>query len=267
MSRAGIGSRRANEELIRTGRVTVNGEVASLGDKAHPRKDTIAVDGMPLEKPEPHLYIAVNKPRGVISDEDDQGRKTVRDMIEVAGHLYPVGRLDKQSIGLVLMTNDGDIAHHLTHPRYQHEKIYRVKIEGSISNDDLDRWRTGVYLEEGKTLKAGIKVLERKPSETWLEVTMREGRKRQIRRVAALLGHPVQHLSREQLGPLKLGSLPLGKWRHLSEREVEKLKKYVANGKKRYEKKMDARTSGRGRQGRSKNGPKRGGGGTRRSRR
>lgn len=241
MARAGIGSRRHNEELIRTGRVEVNGKRAELGMKVDPEQDKIVVDGEPLPKLEKQMYIMVNKPRNVISDEDDQGRKTVRDMIDVDGHLYPVGRLDKQSIGLVLMTNDGNMAHHLTHPRFQHEKIYRVKVGGLIDNDSLFRWRKGVYLDDGKTLPASVKVLERENNETWLEVTMREGRKRQIRRVASLLGYPVTHLARVQLGPLKLGELGLGKWRHLTWREVEKLRRYVASGEKRYQQKVRRR--------------------------
>lgn len=236
MAKAGLGSRRACEKLIERGRVTVNGQVAKLGDQADPFNDKIVVDGSPLPKPEKPVYIMVHKPRNVISDDDDRGRKTVRDMIsEVPGHLYPVGRLDAMSVGLVLMTNDGDMAHHLTHPRYQHEKTYRVKVEGNITNETLDKWRKGVYLDEGRTLPAKIKATERGSGFTWLEIVMREGKKRQIRRVAAKLGHAVQHLSREKLGPLKLGNLGLGKWRYLSDFEIEKLRKYVAGGKKNYE--------------------------------
>ncbi|MEM9773972.1 MAG: pseudouridine synthase [Chloroflexota bacterium] len=236
MAKAGLGSRRACEKLIERGRVTVNGQVAKLGDQADPYKDKIVVDGSPLPRAEKPVYIMVHKPRNVISDDDDRGRKTVRDMIdEVPGHLYPVGRLDAMSVGLVLMTNDGDMAHHLTHPRYQHEKTYRVKVEGNISNETLEKWRRGVYLDEGRTLPAKVKATERGTGFTWLEIIMREGKKRQIRRVAAKLGHSVQHLSREKLGPLKLGNLGLGKWRYLSEFEIEKLHKYVAGGKKNYE--------------------------------
>lgn len=156
---------------------------------------------------------------------------------EVKGHLYPVGRLDKQSVGLVLMTNDGHVAHHLTHPRYRHEKVYRVKIEGHPTRDTLMKWRRGVNLEDGTTQPATVKVLDHLDDSTWLKITMREGRKRQIRRVASLLGHPVMHLCREEIGPIRLGGLPLGKWRHLTAKEVDKLRRYVEYGDKKFKRK------------------------------
>lgn len=245
MAQAGIASRRKSEELIKAGRVTVNGQVAQLGDQADPAKDEIKVHGRVLPPFEKKIYIMVHKPRDVISDEDDtgEGRRTVRDMIqEVEGHLYPVGRLDKQSIGLMLMTNDGDLAHKLTHPRYQHEKIYRVKVEGSPSRETIVQWRRGVELEDGRTAPARVKVVERLDDSTWLEVVLTEGRKRQIRRVATQLGHPVLHLTRLQIGPLKLGDLPLGQWRHLTPREVQALKRYTAKDDK-----PQPRRDGRGR--------------------
>ena len=235
MAKAGLGSRRSCEKLIERGRVSVNGKVAKLGDQADPYEDKIMVDGSPLPKPEKPVYIMVHKPRNVISDDDDRGRKTVRDMIDEPGHLYPVGRLDNMSVGLVLMTNDGDMAHHLTHPRYQHEKVYRVKVTGNMPNETIEKWKKGVYLDDGRTLPAKVKALERGTGFTWLEVILREGKKRQIRRVAAKLGHSVQHLERTELGPLKLGNLGLGKWRHLTDREVEKLRKYVAGGEKNFQ--------------------------------
>lgn len=239
MAHAGYGSRRFCEELIKAGRVTLNGQKASLGDKADIHKDQISVDGKPIRlKKQKPLYIMVHKPRDVISDTDDtgEGRRTVRDMLsEIEGHLYPVGRLDKQSMGLILMTNDGDMAHKLTHPRYEHEKVYRVKIEGNISNETVEAWRKGVELEDGRTAPAGVRIESREEDHTWLGITMREGRKRQIRRVASALGHPVLHLSREQIGPLKLGDLPLGKWRHLTRGEVNALKRSVARGERKHE--------------------------------
>ena len=184
----------------------------------------------------------MHKPRDVISDDDDLGRRTVRSMVDIPGHLYPIGRLDKQSVGLVLLTNDGHIAHHLTHPRYRHEKVYRVKVEGHMRREVLDKWRRGVMLEEGKTLPATVKVLEFTNDMTWLKVVLREGRKRQIRRIANMLGHPVAHLCREEIGPIKLGGLALGKWRHLSGKEVDKLRRYVAHGEKRFQKKQKRRS-------------------------
>lgn len=229
MAQAGLGSRRACEELIEQGRVKVNGQVAKLGDKANPRTDTIEVNGNRLPRPEQKIYIMVNKPRNVISDEDDtgEGRTTVRDLVQVDAHLYPVGRLDKQSMGLVLLTNDGELAHRLTHPRYGHTKVYRVKLEGLIKPEHLLLWRKGVELDDGLTAPAKVDLVElaQKENVTWLRITMREGRKRQIRRVATLLGYNVLHLEREQLGPLHLGDLGLGKWRHLTAKEVDLLKK------------------------------------------
>lgn len=230
MAQAGLGSRRHNEKLIRAGRVRINGRPATLGDKADPASDRIEVDGRPIEVPQSHVYIALNKPKGVISsleDELDQGRTTVRDLVDVPGHIYPVGRLDKQSEGLMLMTNDGKLAHRLTHPRYGHEKTYRVLVEGNIPAEALDQWRRGVRLDERMTAPAEITVVNRQKKLTELEIMMREGRKRQIRRIAAMFGHPVRRLVRQTIGPLELGDLKPGQWRHLTTEEVKALQKTV----------------------------------------
>jgi pseudouridine synthase len=176
------------------------------------------------------MYIMLNKPRDVLSsteDELDQGRTTVRDLVNVAGHIYPVGRLDKQSEGLILLTNDGQLAHRLTHPRYEHEKVYDVLVEGHPGRKELQQWRQGIMLDRQKTLPARIEVLERQHDSTRLRITLREGRKRQIRRVAAQLGYPVQRLFREQIGPLSVGNLPPGRWRHLTKDEVNALQQAV----------------------------------------
>lgn len=229
MSRAGLGSRRANEAIIRAGRVTVNGRVASLGDKADPEDDRVEVDGELLSF-EPRLYIMLNKPHGVISsteDDLDEDRPTVRDLVDVEGHIYPVGRLDKTSEGLILLTNDGKLAHRLTHPRFEHEKIYEVTVQGIPSEEVLAQWRRGMMLRGKRTLPAGVEVLSSDAHSTRLRVTMREGRKRQIRRVADRLGHPVQRLVRVQIGPLEIGTLPSGKWRRLTEQEIRALKDAV----------------------------------------
>jgi pseudouridine synthase len=233
MAQAGIGSRRHNEELITAGRVRVNGRLARLGDKADPAVDTIVVDGARLNlQAEKFIYIALNKPRHVLSSlEDEMGeeRTTVRDLIDLPGHLYPVGRLDKPSEGLMLMTNDGDLAHKLTHPRYGHEKTYRVTVEGQPAHQTLDQWRAGVMLDGRPTIPAKIEVVRQQKDFTTLKIIMREGRKRQIRRVAAQLGHPARQLVREAIGPLKLGDLPAGKWRHLTPAEVAELKGAARN--------------------------------------
>ena len=230
MSQAGIASRRESENIIRDGKVKVNGNVATLGDKADPEKDRIEVNGRFLyfNKSDKLIYIALNKPRGIISsteDELDQGRTTVRDLIKLPGHLYPVGRLDKQSEGLMLMTNDGKLAHKLTHPRYGHEKTYRVEVEGQILPETLELWRNGVMLDGKMTAPVKITVIEEHPAFTRLEIVMREGRKRQIRRIAADLGHPVRRLVRIRIGPLELGTLQKGKWRHLRANEIAALQK------------------------------------------
>jgi pseudouridine synthase len=233
MARTNLGSRRACEVIILEGRVTINGRVAKLGDKADPATDHIEVDGRPLidqdSSREGLIYIALNKPRGIISsleDELQEGRTTVRDLIQLDGaqHIYPVGRLDKQSEGLVLMTNDGALAHRLTHPRYGHEKVYDVLVEGRMADRQLDQWRRGVMLDDRITAPAPIEVVERSDESTRLRIVLREGRKRQIRRVAAALGHPVRRLIRERIGSLSLGDLQPGQWRMLTEGEVRKLK-------------------------------------------
>ncbi len=233
MARAGLGSRRENETVIAAGRVQVNGRIAKLGDKADPATDQILVDGRPLHlASENKLYIILNKPKGVISsleDEMGQNRQTVRDLIPVEGHIYPVGRLDKPSEGLILMTNDGKLAHRLTHPRYEHEKLYLVTLDGRLPDWALDQWRRGVNLDGKLTAPAPIELLERNEKMTRMRIILREGRKRQIRRIAAAFGHPVTYLKRERIGPIKLGNLKSGEWRHLSAKEVGELKTAVQN--------------------------------------
>lgn len=234
MARAGIGSRRHNESLIRAGKVSVNGVVATLGDSADPIVDKIEVEGREIALEEP-LYIMVNKPKGILSSTEDElgrGRVTVRQLVELEGHIYPVGRLDKQSEGLMLLTNDGEMAHRLTHPRYGHEKVYRVALEGSLSPALTEQWSAGVVLEGRMTAPAEIEILSQSEDATWLRITMREGRKRQIRRVAAMLGHPVTRLIREQIGPLRLGNLDQGAWRHLDQGEVAALRRAALRGSK-----------------------------------
>jgi 23S rRNA pseudouridine2605 synthase len=224
MARAGVGSRRQCEELICQGRVTVNGEVAQLGAKADPVRDEIFLDGERLGSPEAPVYIMVHKPVWVISDEDVSGRhRAVRDMVPVPGHLYTVGRLDLRSEGLILLTNDGELTNKLTHPRYEHPKTYHVLVSGMPSEDVLAAWRRGVILEGQKTAPAQVRILRKEGRDTWLEITLREGRKRQIREMTALLGHQGQRVIRVKLGPLELGDLQPGAWRHLKPEEVRAL--------------------------------------------
>jgi 23S rRNA pseudouridine2605 synthase len=224
LARGGYGSRRSCEQIITQGRVTVNGNVAQLGQQADPQKDDIRVDGQRLALPESFVYIMLNKPRGVISDEDVGGNwPPARDLIPLDGHLYPVGRLDVQSEGLMLFTDDGQLAHRLTHPRYEHTKTYHVLVEGRPPEQILDRWRHGVNLDGKATNPAGVRVLRKTREGTWIEVIMSEGRKRQIRRVAARLGHPALQVKRVKIGPLELGDLPSGAWRRLTDEEVATL--------------------------------------------
>lgn len=231
MAHAGLGSRRENEKLIAAGRVRLNGRIARLGDKADPLQDIVEVDGKPLDL-SGHLkiYIKLNKPRGVISsleDELGEGRPVVRDLVPAAGHIYPVGRLDKQSEGLILMTNDGQIAHQLTHPRFAHEKVYDVIVDGKIADTDLQEWRRGVILDDRQTAPADIQLLGRSADHSQLRITLREGRKRQIRRIAAAFDHPVRSLLRISIGPLQLGDLQSGEWRYLNAEEIRLLKESV----------------------------------------
>jgi len=224
MAQAGIGSRRACEEIIEQGRVTVNGHRAILGMRADPQVDDVRVDDERLRLREAPIYIMLNKPRNVISDEDVVGRfPRARDMIPLEGHLYPVGRLDVQSEGLMLFTNDGDLAHKLTHPSFEHPKTYRVVVEGSPTEKTLDVWRRGMSLDGKPTGPAEVEKVSKARGGTLLEVTLREGRKRQVRRLAAALGHPVVSLQRIKIGPLELGNLSSGAWRQLTPEEGELL--------------------------------------------
>lgn len=226
LTRGGYGSRRSCETIIRKGRVRVDGEIATLGDSADPNINRIEVDGKLLVIPESFEYIMLHKPRGVISDEDVGDQYTAaRELIPLEGHLFPVGRLDVQSEGLLLFTSDGELAHKLTHPSYDHTRRYEVLVEGKPTQAALERWRMGVKLGKGKTRPAGVEVIRRdKDGGTWLSVTLKEGKKRQIRRVAASLGYPVHRLIRTGMGPLELSDLPPGAWRQLTDEEVTQLR-------------------------------------------
>ena len=226
MARAGLGSRRSCEEVIRSGRVTVNGKVARLGDKADPERDRVEVDGEPLRSPPKSTVVALYKPRYVLStDAPHPGdeRATARSYVALDMRLFPIGRLDVESEGLMLFTNDGDLANRLSHPRYEHEKEYRVLIGGQPDAETLTRWRSGIELEDGKTAPTLVTVLRSDKRTTWLRLVMHEGRKRQIRRVAAELGHPVRKLIRERIGPVRLGRMEPGQWRYLTEQEMSAL--------------------------------------------
>jgi 23S rRNA pseudouridine2605 synthase len=233
LAKAGFGSRRACEELITAARVTVNGSVAILGSKADPEKDQISLDGKPIKNPEPLVYIALNKPRGVISAvTSPDPRSTVRDLVPFPGRIYPVGRLDADSEGLVLLTNDGTLANHLTHPRYEHEKEYRVLVNGHPDQGQLAAWQHGVVLaDKHRTAPADVWVDEISGKKVWLGVILREGRKHQIHEMGDNTGLYVERIIRIRIGSLKLGGLKPAQWRQLTIREVEDLKKLGIRGK------------------------------------
>ncbi len=236
----GYGSRRSSETLIEAGEVTVNGVVAVLGTKADPAKDKIAVRGVVLPAQQAaKVYYALYKPRNVVSDDNPLfDRKTVFDLVPYDGHLFSVGRLDVDSEGLILLTNDGDLANKLTHPRYEHEKEYKVLVASRPDEQQLATWRRGVVLEDGhKTAPAMVKVTGVSGKGAWLQIIMHEGRKRQIREIGRLLGLPVVKIIRERIGTLKLGGLQPGDFRELRPFELEALKKSTASKNKPVKKK------------------------------
>lgn len=261
LAQAGYGSRRACEEYIIQGRVTVNGSVATLGQKADPSADDIRLDQARLKLPDSFIYIALNKPRDVISDEDEGGNwARARDLIPFRDHLYPVGRLDVRSEGLLLFTNDGDLAHQLTHPRFEHPKTYQVLVMGSPSETTLEAWRRGVMLDGVRTVPAEVRRLQAGRDSAWLEVTVIEGKKRMLRRVAAQLGHPVVELKRISIGPITLGDLPSGAWRRLTDDEVRVLREIKSRPVVRRQRRSPVLTAkstpARGSSGLPKNGPR-----------
>lgn len=228
LAQAGYGSRRACEDFISAGRVRVNSQIASLGQKADPTVDKITVDGKPIAAAENLIYVALYKPRNVLSTverERGDNRQTVRDLVDVPSHLYPVGRLDFESEGLVLMTNDGDLANRLTHPKFGHTKEYKVLIARRPDKEQIDAWKHGVVLEDGnKTAPADVRFETSQGKGAWLRVVMGEGRKRQIREICKQLGLPVVRIVRVRIGTLRLGSLKPRQWRYLTTKEIEDLK-------------------------------------------
>jgi 23S rRNA pseudouridine2605 synthase len=244
---AGVASRRASEELILAGRVSVNGRtVTELGTKVDPGLVHIAVDGKPVKVQKRHVYLKLNKPRGVISDVggDMRGRRSVADLMPAEmRRLFPVGRLDLNSEGLVLMTDDGELANKLTHPRYDHPKTYYVLVSDRPPLAALDQLRQGVELSEGKTAPAEVRVVAGLPpgirlasgptSGIWLEIVLREGKKRQIRHMTAAVGYPTLRLIRWAIGPLTLDDLKAGESTPLTRKEVADLVNALREGPRR----------------------------------
>lgn len=229
LSRAGYGSRRGCETFISEGRVTVNGKKIDLGAKADPKVDDIRLDGVPIGKPEKKVYIALNKPRNMLSlDVPDDPRPSIFDLVSDQRHLYPVGRLDYDSEGLVLLTNDGRLANRLTHPRYEHDKEYEVRVTRRPDEEQLTIWRRGVVLEDGyRTLPAEVEVKTYTKNGAWLKIILREGKHRQIRRTGVRIGLPVRQIRRVRIGPIDLGKLQTGNFRYLKPDEIETLREYA----------------------------------------
>ncbi|MBN1541040.1 rRNA pseudouridine synthase [candidate division KSB1 bacterium] len=219
----GLGSRRKVEQLVLESRVTVNGKpVDSLATLIHEERDRIFVDGKRVRPQERHTYIMLNKPRGVItSASDERGRKTVLDLVRSKARLFPVGRLDAKSEGLLLMTDDGDLAYRLTHPKYEVVKIYRVKLNRSFHQQDFVSLTRGIELEDGPTAPCEAFFYDSDPHR--LEIRVSEGRNRLVRRMLEQLDYEVESLKRVQIGPLLLGDLPRGRYRHLKAEEVRLL--------------------------------------------
>ena len=227
LAQAGYGSRRSCEKLIINKRVSVNGATATLGMKADPDIDQILVDGKSITDSETLRYILLYKPRGVLSTvKSPDPRPTVRSIIDFPGRLFPVGRLDADSEGLIFMTNDGDLTNKLTHPRYGHEKEYLVLVSSQPNDNQLKAWIKGIVLDDGTlTLPAQVRIDGKDSNGTWLRVILKEGKKRQIRRMGEASGLHVKRLIRIRIANLALGELSPGEWRHLTKDEVNQIKR------------------------------------------
>lgn len=230
ISKAGAASRREAERLILAGRVTLNGRVVTeLGTQADGEQDVIAIDGASISAPKQKLYFLLNKPKRCISAvKDDRGRRTVIDLLpEVEEYIYPVGRLDYDTEGLLLLTNDGDLMNGLLHPRYEIEKTYIAKAQGVVNGEDIKKLCQGIMLEDGMTAPARAKLLERADNGSWcrVQLTIHEGRNRQVRRMLQAIGHRVQELKRVAFAGLTLEGVPRGGYRSLTGEEVARLKK------------------------------------------
>ena len=229
LAQAGIASRRACEALISEGRVEVNSEVVvEQGRRVDPERDVIRVDGARIPPPRRHLYLAMNKPRGVVVTMDDpEGRRTVADLLAKGGsrlvkneRLFHVGRLDADSEGLLILTNDGELANKLAHPSYQVPKTYIAEVTGLVNAATLQRLRHGITLEDGPVRPTSVKIVSSAAERTLIKITLQEGRNRIVRRTMEAVGHPVRRLSRIGIGPVRLGNLKLGEYRELTRDEL-----------------------------------------------
>ena len=242
LAKAGIASRREAERMVVEGRVSVNGKIVeTLGFKADPAKDHIKVDGKRLAPFEPKVILLLNKPRGYLSTvKDPKGRPTVMDLLKnVKWRIYPVGRLDFDAEGLLLLTNDGDLAHLLSHPRFSIPKTYLVKVAGVPEEGKLMRLRRGVVLEDGEARAVSCSLIRQREKNSWVRVVVTEGRNHLVKRMFAAIGHTVLKLKRIEYGPVPLRDLPFGKFRYLTGEETEKLRKISSEWRVRSEASKD----------------------------
>lgn len=225
IAECGIASRRKAEEYIQAGRVTVNGKPAQLGDKANPQSDLITLDGKPVRGHFEPFYIMLHKPRGYITTmSDEMDRKCVAELIKgIPQRIYPVGRLDRESEGLLLMTNDGEFANNMMHPSRHVPKTYRVTVRPGITDAQIGKMTEGIVIDGKRTAPAEVTVLVQEPGRVVLQIILHEGRNREIRKMCEALGLETARLKRTAFGPLKLGMLPAGKWRELTHAEVASL--------------------------------------------
>lgn len=227
LARAGLSSRRGADRLIAEGRVAVNGAVArELGILADPERDVVTLDGRPLPRAEAKHYLVLHKPAGyVTSVSDPRGRPVVADLVaDIEARLYPVGRLDWDVEGALLMTNDGDLTHRLLHPRYELPRVYEAEVEGRVATPALERWRRGVVLDDGPARPRDVEIVTAGRDATVLRLTFTEGRKHEVKRYCDALGHRVRRLRRVAFGPVQLRDLPRGRYRRLTPREVSALR-------------------------------------------
>lgn len=226
MASCGVASRRKCEEIILQGRVSVNDKIVKkLGIKVHTDKDKVKLDGKPIKVENSKVYIALNKPRGYLSTvRDERGRKTIMDLLNVSERIYPIGRLDYDTSGLILLTNDGGVYNKVIHPREEKNKIYTALIEGNPDKSDIEQFESGINIDGYITSKAKFKVIKSYKNCSEVKIIIHEGKNRQIRKMCSKIGHPVINLKRIQIGQIKLGDLLEGHWRFLSKEEIDYLK-------------------------------------------